>query len=1248
MATNSARTVPETDSLALVDLYNSTNGATWKDNTNWLTGQVTSWSGVTIADGRVTRIELNSNNLSGSLPASLGDLAALQYLHLNHNQLSGSMPGELGNLSSLRMLELYNNQLSGSIPSELGNLSSLHSLDLKLNQLSGSIPISLGKLSKLQDLNLQGNQLSGSIPSELGNLSSLRTFDLFNNQLSGSIPTSLGNLSSLHTLYLGKNQLSGSIPSSLGNASLLRHLNLQFNQLIGSIPSSLGSLSSLGNLYLNNNQLSSSVPSGLGNLPYLINVDLSNNQFSGTAPSLSVLSGKLYPLRGLKLNNNQFTSLPLFTGNDNYSTLQVDSNRLTFESLEINLDYFSYYAQYTPQDSVGLAAKKSVNPGQSLTLSALVSGKNNQYQWTKDGADIPDAKSAELVLSNLTKAQQGWYSCKITNTVVTGLTLERRRVWVEVITPSNTAPTITSISNQISCPDQIAGAHYSISDAETVATSLQVSATSSNSAILPTENIALGGTGNNRTILLTPLGLSGTTTITISVTDEAGATASTTFNLTFKDAPTINVGPNQTVCANEEAIVLTPGTIWHMAYWSGPGVDSNRGIFTPSASLVGVQTLTYTVTSNGCTVTATKTITVKEVPTAPTASADTPTARGTLHLNASTVANATYQWTGPNGFSSTQQNPTIANVTAAHAGAYSLTVSNGSCSSNASTVQVTIKPISTISVTLSLDSVSGAANAEVVVPVRVSDFKSILSIQGSINWNASVASLVGVEAYGLPDLTDSNFGLTQASSGQLSFSWIDAHLQAQSLANNTILFSLRFKLVGSSGSAITLTLGNTPIPVEIVDQNSTALTANLKAGAITILSTVALSGKVSTSTGKAVKGVTLKAMGNGSTQNATTATDGSYQFNLNSGTNYSLQASKSPDSQSSNGITTLDLLLIQRHILQVAPLNSPYKIIAADVNGSGSISTLDLVLIRSLILADRSSFPGERLWRFIRSDYIFSNPANPFPYDSLRTFNSMDASKGFDFIGVKLGDVNNSWDPAVARITTSGEVSFLLENQQALPGTEIVVPVKVADFQQISGYQFTLTWNPKVLQYQGVVNEALTGSFGISQVGNGKLSTSWNDVKGTSQTLADHQTAFQVRFKVIGALGSESPVSINSSVTTSIAYSQEMKALTVESIPKVVKVSHKEVGHALYQNQPNPFQASTTIRFSIPQKQAVTITIYNALGQVIKTLQREFEAGEQQMEWNGQSESGQKSNTGTYFYQMKAANFVEVKKLLIE
>ena len=182
-----------------------------------MAGTECDWHGVT-CDGNqehVTEITLNNNNLIGIIPSSISDLPYLIYLALSYNQVSGNLPAELGNLINLEQIYLGNNNLSGGIPSELGDLSNLTGLDLSENALTGTIPAELGSLASMEELQLWENQLDGTIPPELGNLSNLISIDISFNRLTGGIPPELGSLSNVEYVYLESNNLSGPVPAAL-------------------------------------------------------------------------------------------------------------------------------------------------------------------------------------------------------------------------------------------------------------------------------------------------------------------------------------------------------------------------------------------------------------------------------------------------------------------------------------------------------------------------------------------------------------------------------------------------------------------------------------------------------------------------------------------------------------------------------------------------------------------------------------------------------------------------------------------------------------------------------------------------------------------------------------------------------------------------------------------------------------------------------------------------------------------------
>ena len=169
--TNSHAQVNKQDSLAVVDFYNSTDGPHWKLHGGWLTKRpLGTWYGILVANGRVTYISIHTNNLTGTLPSSIGNLSKLTTLYLGYNKLTGNLPSSLGNLVDLDYFSLDNNNFTGSIPSSLGNLVKVTYLGLSHNALTEQIPPTLGNLVKLYGIDLSYNNLTGSIPPELGKL----------------------------------------------------------------------------------------------------------------------------------------------------------------------------------------------------------------------------------------------------------------------------------------------------------------------------------------------------------------------------------------------------------------------------------------------------------------------------------------------------------------------------------------------------------------------------------------------------------------------------------------------------------------------------------------------------------------------------------------------------------------------------------------------------------------------------------------------------------------------------------------------------------------------------------------------------------------------------------------------------------------------------------------------------------------------------------------------------------------------
>ncbi len=240
---------------ALLNIYAITNGNSWNNNEQWATStDPCNWHGVICANDSVYELELSANNLTGTLPDSIGSLHAMKILRLSSNQLTGTIPASIGSLSNLEVLYINDNELTGTIPPEIGALSNLEVLYLYGNQLNGPIPREIGDLGNLAVLDLSDNAIDGNIPDTVGDMDSLFQLFLNDNFLSGNIPANIGNLPSLEILDLSSNILTGKIPDTFSNPDLIL-FNASNNQLSGNLDSISNNITNNGTfLILHGNQ----------------------------------------------------------------------------------------------------------------------------------------------------------------------------------------------------------------------------------------------------------------------------------------------------------------------------------------------------------------------------------------------------------------------------------------------------------------------------------------------------------------------------------------------------------------------------------------------------------------------------------------------------------------------------------------------------------------------------------------------------------------------------------------------------------------------------------------------------------------------------------------------------------------------------------------------------------------------------------------------------------------------------------
>lgn len=230
---------------ALIAFYNATGGESWTFKDNWCTDKpLNEWYGVTTDDyvismggdvindgsgpGFVSVLQMQGNNLTGSIPEEISNLKHLKYLSLGSNsELGGSLPASLFEVDSLRFLHIHNTSVSGSLPENVGNAENLRHLYLSFNNLSGEIPSSVYNLKDLELLRLDWNDLEGTLSSDISRLTKLTDLNLEANDLSGNLPSGLSvimNNDDLWSFSIGGNKFYGVLPDEIVGSNSFHYL----------------------------------------------------------------------------------------------------------------------------------------------------------------------------------------------------------------------------------------------------------------------------------------------------------------------------------------------------------------------------------------------------------------------------------------------------------------------------------------------------------------------------------------------------------------------------------------------------------------------------------------------------------------------------------------------------------------------------------------------------------------------------------------------------------------------------------------------------------------------------------------------------------------------------------------------------------------------------------------------------------------------------------------------------------------
>ncbi|MBK8698855.1 MAG: hypothetical protein IPN29_04675 [Saprospiraceae bacterium] len=365
---------------------------------------------------------------------------------------------------------------------------------------------------------------------------------------------------------------------------------------------------------------------------------------------------------------------------------------------------------------------------------------------------------------------------------------------------------------------------------------------------------------------------------------------------------------------------------------------------------------------------------------------------------------------------------------------------------------------------------------------------------------------------------------------------------------------------------------------------------------------------------------------------------GAYMFPYNPMyLDYTISASKNDDPL--NGVSTLDLVMIQRHILGISKFDNAENIIAADINADRKISATDLVELRKVILGILPNFSGNQSWKFIDVHTPITNQLNPWPLDETIDVNQLDQPiSNQDFKGIKIGDVNKN---AVANLnqlgteTRSGaKVNLVADDMEVIKGNnyQIQIPLRDLNMRAVQFALHTEGLSVNSIEFDEVVSDEF---YHITK--DGTVLISWNSAD--DKTMASMLT-IDVTATSNGSISDM--MYINDNALKATMYAGESLEETDLQLVFRKLVKDTPTTFEVYQNEPNPFKDMTTISFYLPQAQEAVLTVFDVTGRQILRESRNCLKGLNAFTVNMSSFE----YSGVMYYQIESGDYAATKVMI--
>lgn len=407
---------------------------------------------------------------------------------------------------------------------------------------------------------------------------------------------------------------------------------------------------------------------------------------------------------------------------------------------------------------------------------------------------------------------------------------------------------------------------------------------------------------------------------------------------------------------------------------------------------------------------------------------------------------------------------------------------------------------------------------------------------------------------------------------------------------------------------------------------------------------IALGGNIYNDENENVSGISVSLNSNLPEFPLVTSTDeeGGYSFeNLLAEESYSLQPRL--DANYNDGVSTLDLVLIQRHLLELSTFDNPYKVIAADVNDSGSISATDLLQLRKLILGIYSELPSNDSWRFVDASIEFADANDPFPFDDKVNMETMmEDYMDADFVAVKVGDVDNSASANLnaEKISSTRSAKLITLKDRYLEEGMHTISVELAGMEEIYGMQFALNINENL-----VSNVELSSNvFNISEANYRMDSRMYVSIhEANSVFVSDAVLTLNLDVKKSGYVSEM--IGLADGEFANEIYTSIDQNVVANDLGLEIENRSNEALHAfeLLQNVPNPFTTTTEIGFVLPTDENVSLRVMDVTGKVLVKKQGRYNQGYNTITLDISEING----SGVLYYQLDTERNSASKKMII-